>query len=689
MKWIGQHIVDFIARFRSDVYLEGITTSTETDMLVVDSANKVSKRAIDAITVDVSDFMVDGADNRILTATGTDAMLAETYATFVNTGNVSTLSLLSDEDTGDLFSIATTTHGATTLTTTDDDATAAHFEIAADGNITLDAANDIALEAAGANVTIDAEIVTFESSASLAPYLQMKSTGDTGLGSYLVFEKDAGSAPTDGDDIGTIWWRGDDSLQNLTTYASIAGEISETDNTDEAGKLTLTVANNATLCNGITMEGDKATAGEVDVTIAAGAASTTTIAGNLNASGEDHTFTSATSAKPVLTLKTTNTTGSSSAELKFLKDAADSVNGEYLGNIGWYGDNNNASPETIQYAQILSRIGSVTDGSELGNLYLKVARHDGGLGAGLSIEGTTTDGQIDVAIAAGAASTTTIAGNLNVNGTDHTFTSATSAKPVLTLSNSNTDAESPELTFQKTANGTNNDGLGIINFIGDDNGGNVTTFAQIEGKIEAAADGSEEGELNLTVNARGNNRNGFRALGNGSEIVDTDIGYGSASTTTIAGKATVTSELTTGSIRHSVSGADAGMYGPGAEILYGVETTSVSAGVIYGLRSGVWVAMDADHESFTAPLCAVATVAAGSGDSSDGMIIKGCVTLASAYTAGTDTTGIMVYASLTAGEATLSKPTASGDFVRILGYSLNSGDKKMFFNPDNTYVEIA
>ena len=66
MKWIGQHIVDFIARFRSDVYLEGITTSTETDMLVVDSNNKVSKRAIDAITVDVSDFMTNGVDNRVV-----------------------------------------------------------------------------------------------------------------------------------------------------------------------------------------------------------------------------------------------------------------------------------------------------------------------------------------------------------------------------------------------------------------------------------------------------------------------------------------------------------------------------------------------------------------------------------------------------------------------------------------------
>jgi len=48
MKWIGQHIYDVISRFRDDVYLEDISTSTETDMLVVDSEGKVGKRAIDS-----------------------------------------------------------------------------------------------------------------------------------------------------------------------------------------------------------------------------------------------------------------------------------------------------------------------------------------------------------------------------------------------------------------------------------------------------------------------------------------------------------------------------------------------------------------------------------------------------------------------------------------------------------------
>ena len=71
------------------------------------------------------------------------------------------------------------------------------------------------------------------------------------------------------------------------------------------------------------------------------------------------------------------------------------------------------------------------------------------------------------------------------------------------------------------------------------------------------------------------------------------------------------------------------------------------------------------------------------------MLIRGSVTLSGAYIAGTDKEGAPVYASTTAGRATLTAPSGSGDFVRLLGHSFNVGDKKMFFNPDNTFVEIA
>ena len=106
MKWIGQHIWDFISRFRNDVYLESVTTSTETDMLVVDSDGKITKRAIDGITVDVSDFMTNGVDNRVLTATGADAMNAESTLNFdsprltigSNTDSMSEILMLNDEN---------------------------------------------------------------------------------------------------------------------------------------------------------------------------------------------------------------------------------------------------------------------------------------------------------------------------------------------------------------------------------------------------------------------------------------------------------------------------------------------------------------------------------------------------------------------------------------------------------------
>ena len=148
-------------------------------------------------------------------------------------------------------------------------------------------------------------------------------------------------------------------------------------------------------------------------------------------------------------------------------------------------------------------------------------------------------------------------------------------------------------------------------------------------------------------------------------------------------------EITATSIKHSISGNNAGNYGPGAEILYGISDDNVAAGVIYTLRAGTWTLIDASDDNRVDRLCAVATVAAGNGNSSNGMIIKGCVTLASAFTAGTDVEGVQVYASETGGEATITAPSDSGDMVRILGYSLDVSDKKMFFNPDSTYVEIA
>ena len=155
-----------------------------------------------------------------------------------------------------------------------------------------------------------------------------------------------------------------------------------------------------------------------------------------------------------------------------------------------------------------------------------------------------------------------------------------------------------------------------------------------------------------------------------------------------------TGAVTTGilqpiAIKHVISGNSAGDYGSGAEILYNEGAgTGFTTGAIYVLRAGTWNAIDCSGVSTTQNLCAVAL---GS-TSASGMLIKGCVTLAETYEAvgGGDSGGALVYGSATdSGRATLVAPTSSGHFVRILGYSLNVSSKKMFFDPDNTYVEIA
>lgn len=43
IKWIGQHIVDFIARFRSDVYIENISEVTQDHVLGIDANGKLTK----------------------------------------------------------------------------------------------------------------------------------------------------------------------------------------------------------------------------------------------------------------------------------------------------------------------------------------------------------------------------------------------------------------------------------------------------------------------------------------------------------------------------------------------------------------------------------------------------------------------------------------------------------------------
>jgi|21_taG_2_1085346.scaffolds.fasta_scaffold10149_2 hypothetical protein len=118
-----------------------------------------------------------------------------------------------------------------------------------------------------------------------------------------------------------------------------------------------------------------------------------------------------------------------------------------------------------------------------------------------------------------------------------TLSSSTSASPSLYIQNTNTDATSGKFIFSKAATGADDDEIGIIGFNSQDDGGGVTSFAQIVGEIADASNNDEGGRVKIEVLTNSSEmQEAFTAtgLGTGSRV-DIGLGYGTDSTTTIAG----------------------------------------------------------------------------------------------------------------------------------------------------------
>jgi hypothetical protein len=108
---------------------------------------------------------------------------------------------------------------------------------------------------------------------------------------------------------------------------------------------------------------------------------------------------------------------------------------------------------------------------------------------------------------------------------------------------------------------------------------------------------------------------------------------------------------------------------------------SLTAGGLYYLSAlGAWVSTDANAASTATGMLAFAL---GS-SASDGMLVRGYIKN-SGFSA---TTGDIVYVSTTAGDVTTTAPSGSGDIIRIIGYSVDGTNKIIYFNPDNSWVEV-
>jgi hypothetical protein len=129
-------------------------------------------------------------------------------------------------------------------------------------------------------------------------------------------------------------------------------------------------------------------------------------------------LTTASSSADLPRIDITNThAGATAGKIRFNKDSASGDDNDVMGTIEWYGTD--AAENTHEkLAYIDSYIIDSAHGSEAAGLRFYVAENDATNTLGLQILGQADDdGEVDIVLGAGAASTTTIAGTLTMGST--------------------------------------------------------------------------------------------------------------------------------------------------------------------------------------------------------------------------------------------------------------------------------
>ena len=130
------------------------------------------------------------------------------------------------------------------------------------------------------------------------------------------------------------------------------------------------------------------------------------------------------------------------------------------------------------------------------------------------------------------------------------------------------------------------------------------------------------------------------------------------------------------------------------EIAFFGTNTSVQAGKAYALQSdNSWIGVTDTTEARAGGMIALAIGT----NSSSGMLLRGFATFngsnsSASYNTLDTSSGLKIYVGNStthsaAGNMTTTLNVTSGQFVRILGYSIGAAANTIYFNPDNTFIE--
>jgi hypothetical protein len=597
-----------------------------------------------------------------------------------------------------------------------------YFGTGFDWSIEYDEDGDDDLKMAGTSLTVTTDTATFTSANQDDPLVVIKNTTNHANGPRLRFVKDKGAAGAANDVAGMIEFYADDANQDQVLFGRIASQVSVHTNGQEGGLLAFQVASHdGEINNGLVIT-DGSAEDEIDVTIANGSASRTTISGDMavttiaNPGSDVDKFLVSNSG--VIGFRTGAEVASD------IGAVATTANSTFTGVITFAGDLTGSQGMTIPDDTKL-RFGNASGGDatieydEDGTDELRFA------GAAVTFEQAVTfDG--NVTLGADANDVTTVTGELTAslgmqipddkklyfgNGYDWsieydedgdddlkmagttftmtadtaTFTSANQDDPLVIIKNTTNHANGARLRFvkDKGAAGADNDVVGMIEFYGDDDAQDQVLFGRIAVQVVDASNGAEGGGLALSVATHdGEIQNGLVLTdGSAEDEIDATIGNGVGSVTTVAGSLTVTHNVLIDSspADESCSGITA-TFTAGEDLVRG-EVVYFKAG-----DSKMWKAVATAAATSRCVAMAAEDISA---DAAGTFLLQGFLTDNGSFPSYT-ITGVLYTPEAETSSQNVPEQTApdtDGDFVQIIGWAVTANT--VYFCPDSTVIEVA
>ena len=700
MKWIGQHIYDLVSRFRNDVYLEDISSGTIASggNLGLDSDNKIVKQADTGIT-DLHGAGVDGSANQLLTDDGDGTITSESTLTYdaetltigVDDNGTSGITRLAHSDGagGDLNIRA----GDTTDGQTNQDGgnlklyTGRNSGSGAGGKIefftSAAGSTGSSLSAWSSNISIDSNGLTALSGAlhigQTDTTLSRLSAGVLAVEGNKVLMEESEVVSLGDDDNGIV------TVKRLRHTDDEGGSLyirgGDATGTDKAGGDLQLFGGRATgsgTGGGVVIQAGETNASSGTALRGANAIASfradgdTLLTGNLIFEGESPDANETTFSITDPTADRTITVPDSSGTMAFLDSTL------------------------TQAAQ--------TNITSLGTLTALTVDDISLDGKTIGIIGDTNDTFTIVTGASGETTFTTddaagVNGNMvfspdgivTFNTSKLNIDSSGSNSPEVIITNNANDATGSAIRLVNNRDGNgleDDDVLGTIKFAGEDVAGEFEQYGSIIGSVVEADDGDEAGQIAISVANDGTERNGITITAEKATAseVDVTIANGAASVTTVNGNLTVTTALTATNRTMAVTSATDGAHD--GDVVYFGGTTSMTIGKIYHYKSdGTWEIANADAVATSDGLLGVAL---GAASDTNGVLLRGMVTLDHDPGAIGDVLYVQSDNAGTPGDATATAPSASGDCVRIIGYQVaHASNGNIWFNPDSTFVEVA